>query len=157
MKVILTLVWGITLSSCLPTVIHFHEREKLAEVFKNVPGTRQELFLKANDWMTQAYVDAESVIQHFDDEEGVVIGNYLMYGGVSPERVDNRVYAIIDIRVRDNEARIEIRPQERWRFSNNQTSPYTYSKEDARFQMIRLSKSFYNALVVGPDNADEID
>jgi hypothetical protein len=151
---VMMLVAGIALSSCVPTVVHFHEREKLAEVFEDIPGSRYQLFLKANNWMTEALVNAESVIQHFEEDEGVIIGSYCMFGGLEADRIDNRVYAIIEIRVRDNNARIEIRPQERWRYSSNTQSPFTYSKDDARFQMARLSKSFYNALVVGPDDLE---
>ena len=150
MKSIATLIWGITLSSCVPTVIHFPEREKLAEVLENVPASQDQLFLKANGWMTETIGDAEKVVQHFEDEEGVIIGNYIMNGSIASDKIDNRVHAIIEIRVRDNNARIEIRPQARWRYSNNPQSPYTYSKEDARFQMNKLLKSFYETVVGDP-------
>lgn len=150
MKSIATLIWGITLSSCVPTVIHFHEREGLAEVFENVPGSQYQLFLKANGWMTQTLGDAERVVQHFEDEEGVIIGNYIMNGSIVSDKIDNRVHAIIEIRVRDNNARIEIRPQARWRYSNKPQSPYTFSKEAARFQINKLSKSFYETVAGDP-------
>ena len=61
--------------------------------------------------------------------------------------LDNRVYAIIDIRVKDDKARLEIKPQGTWQYDESGMSAfYSYSKQDAINEMKQLEQSFYNAL-----------
>ena len=108
MKNKLTCLWAIVLFSCAPSLINFTEDEHLGEIYEDVIGSHDELYLRANSWMISTFNDAESVIQHSDKEEGVIIGRYLMNGTVSAGMygsVDTRVYAVIDIRVRDDRAR----------------------------------------------------
>lgn len=150
MKARLISLSALVLISCAPALIQFHEDEHLAEIFEDVPGTQDQLYLKANSWMIETFKDAESVVQHSDKEEGAIIGKYLMSGGVSTSMygsVDTRVYAIIDIRVRENKARIEIKPQDSWRYDASGMTVYSYSKEDAKREMVALAQSFHKALM----------
>ena len=139
------------MSGCLTlTKVQFMEEDNYVEVFDDLQDNKHQLYLKANNWIIQAFNDAESVIQHSDKEEGVVIGKYLMSGTVQSNMygsVDNRVYAIIDIRVKDHKARLEIKPQGQWSYDPSGMSIYNYSKEDAINDMKRLSDDFYNALL----------
>jgi len=130
--------------------VGFTEDEQLVKVFDNLPSTKDKLFLKANDWMIRTFNSAESVIQHSDKEDGVIIGKYLMHGTLShggpySAAADTRVYAIIDIRVKDQKARIEIRPQD-WKYDSSGMTVYNYSKQDAIADIQRLVDSFYNSL-----------
>ena len=135
------------LYACSPSLISFTEDERFIEVI-DVPGSKNELYLKANDWMIQTFNSAESVIQHSDKEEGVVIGKYLMHGSVSSGvygAADTRVYAIIDIRVKDDRARLEIKPLD-WYYDASGMTVYQFSKQDAINAINRLSDSFYKGL-----------
>lgn len=144
---------GLVMISCTAIPVKFSEQEYHKEVFEDVTGTQAELFLKANAWMVETFNNAESVIQHSDKEAGAIIGKYLMYGSVSTgsglyaTTNDSRVYAIIDIRVKDNKARIEIKPQGEWQYDESGMTPYGYSKQDAINEMKTLAGSFHKALL----------
>ena len=120
-----------------------------ASVYEDVNGDQNELFLKSNDWMVSTFGNAESVIQYSDKEEGVIIGKYLLSGRTSSSRygtTDTRVYAKIDVRVKDNRAKIEITPVGEWAYDKSGMTVYKYSPEDAKKDMNNLSRSFYLAL-----------
>lgn len=101
--------------------------------------------------MIETFNSAESVIQLSDKEEGVIIGKYLMYGTISPgiygTTNDTRVYAIIDIRVKDNKARFEVKPQE-WYYDSSEMTVYQFSKQDAINAITRLADSFDKGMTV---------
>jgi hypothetical protein len=140
---------AVILFSCAPALIQFHEDEHLVEIYDELNATQDELYLKANSWMIESFKDAESVIQHSDKDEGAIIGKYLMAGGVSTSMygsVDTRIYAIIDIRVKDNRAKIEIKPQESWHYDASGMTVYNFSKEDAQREMVRLAQSFFDSI-----------
>lgn len=140
----LLLLSSLVMYSCAPALVHFNDDENFVEVL-DTPGTKNELFLKANDWMIETFNSAESVIQHSDKEEGVIIGKYLMHGGLSSglygATTDTRVYAIIDIRVKDNKVRFEVKPQD-WYYDSSGLTVYQFSKQDAIAAMTRLADSF---------------
>jgi hypothetical protein len=152
MKKRLLPILGFAFASCMgpASVVQFNEDDNLVQVFEDIPGTKDQLFLKANNWMIETFNDAESVIQHTDKEEGVVIGKYLMYGTVQTSAygtADSRVYAVLDIRVKDNKTRLEIKPQGKWYYNASGLTIYGYSKEDAILEMEKLTESLYNALL----------
>jgi len=151
MKRILAALLTIALTSCASMQpVTFTESEYVVKVFEDVKGTKEQLYLKANDWMIKTFNDATSVIQHSDKEEGVIIGKYLMNGkvhsGAYGTTLDTRVYAIIDIRVKDQKARIEIKPQDKWEYDSSGMTIYDYSKQKAIADMQKLIESFYQAL-----------
>lgn len=141
----------VALSSCMATQITFKEDEYVSKIFEDTPGTKDELFLKANRWMVAAFNNAESVIQHSDKVEGVIIGKYLMSGTISSGYMgvvtDTRVYAIVEIRVKDSKAKIDIKPQGSWRYDDSGMSVYDYSKEKAIKDMNTLANSFHQSLL----------
>lgn len=151
MKTKLASLAALVLFSCAPALIQFHEDEHLVEIFEDLKASQDELYLKANSWMIETFKDAESVIQHSDKEEGAIIGKYLMSGGLSSgmygSTVDTRIYAIIDIRVRDDKTRIEIKPQDSWHYDASGMTVYNFSKDDAKREMVRLAESFYNSIM----------
>lgn len=143
MKSLLICISALVLASCLPPLVTFTEPEYHAEVYEDVSGTQDQLYLKASSWMISTFNNAESVVQHSDKTDGVIIGKYLMHGGVYSDMngtVDTRVYAIIDVRVKQERARIEIKPQGSWRI-------HGYSKDDAKREMVELTHSFHTALL----------
>lgn len=101
--------------------------------------------------MIATFNNAKSIIQHQDKEDGAIIGKYLMnhtemarYGG-GVNTYD--VYAIIDIRVRDNKARINIKPQSEWTMvSSDMLANVSYTKQRAINDMKALSESFHASM-----------
>jgi len=127
--------------------------EPVVKVFTDLDDSQDDLFVKANDWMISMFVDASSVIQFSDKEAGVLIGKYLMSGELrtqtsflTPASVDSRVYAKIDVRVRDNRVRISIEPLNSWQYDDSGLTIYNYSKENFYQDMDKLFLSFDNAL-----------
>lgn len=139
------------LLSCTIATVSVPETEYVIDVYDSLVDSKNKLFLKANRWMVSTFNNAESVIQHSDKEEGVIVGKYLMFGQISSGAYgvtnDNRVYAIIDISVKDGKAKIEIKPQGTWQYDESGMTIYTYSKQDAINEMKGLSKSFLQALL----------
>jgi hypothetical protein len=102
-------------------------------VSDSIPGTKDELFIKANEWLISIFKDSRSIIQFSDKTEGVLIGKYLMLQGQIQvlstyieflitdqyyKIVEEFTYAIIDIKIKDNKARISIKP-DTWHYQNN--------------------------------------
>lgn len=127
--------------------------EPTIKVYTDLVDSQDDLFIKANDWMISMFVDASSVIEFSDKEGGVLIGKYLMSGEIrtgysfyATATVDSRVYAKIDIRVRDGRARISIEPIGSWKYDDSGLTIYNYSKENFYQDMDKLFLSFDNAL-----------
>jgi hypothetical protein len=123
--------------------------QPFVKVYENIDGDKQQLYLRANDWMVSMFNDAESVVQYSDKEEGVIIGRYLFHGGINSGfygmSVDYRIFAKINITLKDGRARIEITP-EQWRYDSSGMSVYDLSYEDAIAKMESISESFNKAL-----------
>lgn len=105
----------VSLSGCI--AYKSYSSEPSVEVFENLIGKQDDLYIKANEWMVSTFNDAESVIQFADKEEGTIIGKYLIGGSLVAasqytSAADLRVYAIVDVRVKDSKARISVTPSE---------------------------------------------
>lgn len=76
--------------------------------------TKNQLYVTANKWMVDTFNNASSVIEFTDKEAGTIIGKYLVSGNVTSFGMagvlDTRIYAKINIEVKDNKAKIEIIP-----------------------------------------------
>lgn len=132
--------------------VTWNPTDNLVKVYE-LSGSKNDLFTKANRWMVDVFTDAESVIQHSDKEEGVIIGKYLLHNevisGAYDASVGTIVYAIIDIRVKDDKARIEIKPQDSWEHWPGSTySQLSYTQDQAKQEMNLLANSFYESLKV---------
>lgn len=145
MKASLICLSSLFVFSCvpLPTLVQFTAEENFVQVFDELPATQDDLFTKANAWLVSIFRDADSEVQYVDKEEGIIIGKYLLNGRLTPVRygaIDSRIFAVIDIRVRDNRAKVEIMPQAQWHSHN-------FLKDDAIQAMTDLSASLHNALL----------
>lgn len=160
MKTVLTIlaVAGLlSLESCVTyKTVSFTEKENLSDVYEDIPGTKDQLYLKANRWMVETFTNAKSVIQHQDKEAGAIIGRYLMggeitLGGRYTPATNTEVYAIIELQVKDGKGKIMIRPQSTWTYPDPayQTPPFkaSMSKEQVLNDMKILSSSFYKSLM----------
>ena len=128
--------------------VSFTEEENYTKVFTDLPDSKSMLYTKSHDWMISTFNDAESVIQHQDKEEGIIMGKYLLNGKVASgaygTTLDTRVYAKIDIQVKDNKARIIIEPLSEWQYDASGMTIYSYSKDMAIADMKSLADDFYS-------------
>ncbi len=79
---------------------------------------KNDLFVIANSWMVEAFVNAPTVIHFVDKDKGIIIAKYLMSGdidivgtGYLMKEVDTRIYGIITILCKDLLTKITIAPQ----------------------------------------------
>ncbi|MBY0432482.1 MAG: DUF4468 domain-containing protein [Cyclobacteriaceae bacterium] len=132
------------------STITFTESEYATRVIEAL-GTKDELYVKANEWLVAAFTSAKSVIQFQDKEAGVIIGKYLLYPGepystMSGNYRTDEVYAIVDIRVKDGKVKAEIKPQGTWKQYEPGYSSYGYSKAEAKVDMNTMLSSLEKSL-----------
>ena len=112
-----------------------------------IENTKQnELYVRANNWMVDAFKDAESVIQFTDKESGNITGRYLLGTVVAANQYGpaQYAYATINIKVKDNASKIKITPEP---FTYLQGNIYNlYSQENADNDINKLIVSFENAM-----------
>jgi len=150
MKILLLLpIILLSLNSCMSyQAVSFTEEEYYTEVFTDLPDSKTMLYTKSHDWMITSFNNAESVIQHQDKEEGIIMGKYLLNGryavGAYGTSTDTRIYAKIDIQVKEHKARIIIQPLGQWKYDTSGMTIYDYSKEMAIADMKSLADDFFN-------------
>jgi hypothetical protein len=146
MKKILILL---LLSSCYVSRVQVNFDKPFEKVFEDINGTKNDLYVKSNEWMVKNFNDATSIIEFSDKEEGVLIGKYLIFGnivnGLYGTQLDRRVYCKIDIRVKENKARISIEPLKEWTYASG--TIYSYSKQAAEKDINNLIESYHNSLL----------
>ena len=112
---------------------------------------KNTLYVRAINWMVDAFNNAESVIQFTDKDSGTISGRYLLgtvfNAGDGPAR---RAYATIKVRVKDGAAKITVTPES---FSYAKGNIYTlYTEEDAERDVDKLVDSFEAAMKRAEDN-----
>ncbi len=108
-KIILLLLVGLSFSSCV--VLQEIKDLNYQKVINNLNQNKEELYVKSNKWMVTVFNNADNVIQFSDKESGTLTGKYLVEGTISyigSTPIDNRVFAILTIEVKDNRAKIAI-------------------------------------------------
>lgn len=127
------------------------ESEPVQDVVTVESTDKDTLYVRANNWMVDAFRNADSVIQFSDKESGTISGRYLLgkirdassYGSAA------YAYATIRINVRDDAARITVTPES---FTYAQGNIYTlYTKEDMERDVQELIQSFTRAMKVADD------
>jgi hypothetical protein len=118
---------------------------------------KNELFVRANNWMISTFKDARSSIQFTDKENGTITGKYLL-GTISKINIynsdrhdsDRYAYAIISIKVKEEASKITINP---YAFHNSEGNPYPlYTEEDARLDIDELISSFEKFILESENN-----
>ncbi len=72
--------------------------------------SKDELYIKANNWMVETFNNAKSVIQFSDKENGIIMGKYNMATIYTTTTDSHDVISIIKIEVKDGKAKITITP-----------------------------------------------
>ena len=114
-----------------------------------VSGTKNELFIKANEWMVRSFKDAKSVIQFQDKEAGKIMGKYLMH---SYSTTDTDVYSLITIEVKDNATKIDIEPIGKWFYDKSGMTIYSYSPEQAQSDIKSLLAGYETYMSKGKES-----
>jgi len=126
-----------------------------------IEKTKNELYLKAYDWMISTFKDAESVIQFTDKESGIITGKYLMGKSLVPignsytfSSSYENVFAIIKIQVKDKAAKITITPNSYKNGTINIAGKIDegYKKENAVKDINTLIESFSEYLKTENDD-----
>jgi hypothetical protein len=127
--------------------------------FIDVQGTKDELYIKANQWIVRTFKDAKSVIQFQDKAEGKIMGKYLMhsttYGGgfglysTAISSVD--VYSLITISVKDNATKIDIEPMGEWKYDSSGVTIFNYSPEKAQRDINTLIQDYKKFILLKED------
>jgi hypothetical protein len=160
-------IWAILSLSLLPSCYTYQAvkisfSEPIIKTYE-VPGTKDELYLKSNLWMVSTFKDAKSVIQYSDKAEGILTGKYLLNyiepsSGYSPligsySTKEYTLYAIIEIRVKDGKAYISVLPDS-WThtagydgYGNPIKREGEYTKEMAIAEIDALCESYYKSLL----------
>jgi len=128
---------------------------EVTKVYDDVVGTKAQLFLKTNEWMVSTFKNADSVIQYSDKDEGVIIGKYLMAGQIlfGSYKVDERVFAILEVHVKDGKIKISIKPVP-WNYVPAGSIGFglvdgsTFSETDFNNEAEKLVNDFHNALKI---------
>ena len=117
-----------------------------------VPKEKDDIFISANNWMVENFIDAKSVIQFSDKEAGVVTGKYLLQTSVISEMESTDIFAVIKIQVKDGASRITIIPERFYEIKNptsppdhvygNAEQPRTYGELQATSQISNLIASY---------------
>ncbi|HLW21140.1 MAG TPA: DUF4468 domain-containing protein [Cyclobacteriaceae bacterium] len=151
MKNLLLPILAVTflLCSCATGKIVNMEDDPYVEYFGELEAPQDQLFVSTNKWMIKVFKDARNIIQYSDKEQGVIMGKYLLsedvffQGNLIGPVLNIQINAIIDIRLRDNNARFSITPLGNWVESSYQG----YSKERANEDMEMLADNFYTFLL----------
>ena len=127
------------------------ESVPVEKVVNVASAEKNTLYVRANNWMVEAFNNAESVIQFTDKESGTISGRYLLgtvfNAGNGPVR---RAYATIKVRVKDDAAKISVTPES---FSYAKGNIYTlYTEVDAKRDIDKLINSFEIAMKRTEDN-----
>ena len=113
-----------------------------SKIIENLNNPKDQLYITANKWMISVFNNAESVIQFSDKDSGTITGKYLLQGSTAYSggiQIDTRIFAIIDIQLQDNRAKITIKPAHEVR-ANDQ------GKQDILLKIDTLISNFENSI-----------
>lgn len=107
-----------------------HESEPETIVVELPKQSKEEIYVKANQWLITLFKNAESVIQFSDKEYGVLSGKYIIATLVNGNSKlnDKYLYALLNIYIKESKAKIEIYPDPFFYYPNNPYSEYTPDK-----------------------------
>ena len=112
-KGIIFLIVILSLTSC--STVKYTTYKLPEETSRTVKTTydQDKNFAKANEWLATTFINAKSVIQYSDKEEGVIVGRYLMFEKkyITDGVYSDEFYANIIIHVSDNKVCITIKNQ----------------------------------------------
>ena len=151
-KNLIALISVVLITSCGTLSMVPIQPDSKTKIINVENNNKQDLFIKANNWMAETFNDAKSVIQFTDKESGVVTGRYLMKSIITSTTTRENVYAIIKIQVKDNVAKIEIKPNSYVNSYNSFAGGESFPIEKANSSMELLMASFEVAIKAKKDS-----
>jgi len=143
-----TLLIFLAFVSCAPMMdVKIQSVQEVVET----KSSKNDLFVKANQWMVKTFNNAESVIQFSDKESGTITGKYMLkqtYSvGSNYQYVPNGgIFAVINIDIKDNKARITITPENYRTPSQHNDPALIYKEETARADINNLIQEFSESI-----------
>ena len=137
------IILSIFIVSCAPMMeVKIDKTQKVIET--NL--SKNEIFVKSNQWMVKTFNNAESVIQFSDKESGTITGKYMLKQtftiGLNYQTIPNGgIFAIINVDIKENKARITITPEE-YSTSKSGNAQFIYTEETARKDIEDLLNDF---------------
>ena len=119
-----------------------------------INGTKDQLFLKSNEWAIRAFANSQSAIQYSDKNDGKIIGKFLLNTTNSPYYLSD-VYSVITITVEDKTAQIEIDPLP-WKYNRVSLGSTIYKPESAQKDMRKLIDSFKAFMESRPSGTESL-
>lgn len=149
-KLFLLTVFLLILQSCAVVTT---ESKPIIKVVQIEDATKNELYVRANNWMVSAFNNAESVIQFTDKESGTITGKYLLgtITQASKYAPANNAFAIIQIQVKDGASKITITPDS---FRYAKGNPYTLYTEEKAMEDINLLLISFEQTIVQEEDKD---
>lgn len=105
MKHLFYIILLTVLTSCSVSQAKFYPVDNkeftFSKISKNLPFSKNELYLKSNYWIVDYFINPKEVVQYSDKEEGVIKGIYKNYF----------LNLQFTIKVADSTAQIDIKPR----------------------------------------------
>lgn len=136
-----TLLLFISCGTSQKSLVHINPIIKSFEI----NGDKNDLYVRANNWMVETFKSAKSVIQFTDKESGTVSGRYLFKESMQVQGFVNTpydIYAIIKLQVKDNAARITVSPEDFVEIKGLTYQQYRFTRENAVDMGNKLTQSF---------------
>ena len=147
MKKLLLGLLFIGLTTSCEGLKYTHGQGELKKDYVTNDLSAKENYILANEWMVEAFNNAESVIQFSDKEAGIVRGKYSLYSGWGNGYYSiDKVTAIITLRTKDNGVVIEIDTRGQQYTVLHGTDPLTLQKVSYGYNSTKASKDI-NALL----------
>lgn len=144
MKKILFIALIILTTSCVSVKTVTYEGEQTTKTIELASGKNSN-YIKANEWMVETFGNAESVIQFVDKEAGIIKGKYMMYQGQTGSQYTpstQSYFAMITLRVKDNAAKIEVDPINKFTVTNYMGSKIGFTPEMFKISAENLISDF---------------
>lgn len=120
--------------------------EPIEETFEVKEQNKELLFSKANSWFALAFQNSKNVIQYSDKKTGVITGRFAIQPQVRSNayglQQDNSIYSGIQVRVKDNAAKIGVNPDNFTEVHSSLNESYRFTKDSAIAESRKLIASF---------------
>lgn len=104
----------------------------VTKVVENIPGTAQEIYIRAKNYFVRSYGDSNSVLQTDDKENGIIIGKGI-YANLAYHTMGMhsfKAYHILRVDIKDGRARIICSADEMISYSLSYGNSFPYQIVD---------------------------
>lgn len=98
----------LALQSC--AVMTTENTPAITKIIEVEGESKNQLYVKANNWVVETFKDAKSVIQFTDKESGTITGKFYLGGTSIKNKFNSPTASLIKIIVKDNASKITIDP-----------------------------------------------